>query len=96
MVIPLTTYGRNFVVRECDLCRPTGFRILNLRDGKPYAGTNVIIDATTKNMIIDTSRPLFAQLAVEAYFGTAKETQCSFIKPVRYSLMFKICGDETL
>jgi hypothetical protein len=59
---------------------------VNLRDGKPYTGKDVIIDAKTQDMIIDTSKPMYIQLAVEAYFGTAKETQCSFIKSIRYNL----------
>jgi len=96
MVIPLADYGKNFYVRSCELCKPVNFRIVNLRDGRPYTGKVVTIDPRTKSIIVDTSRPMFVRLGVEAYYGTAKETQCSFIKPIRYGLMFKVCGDESL
>ena len=95
MVIPYTQYIKNFVW-NCDLCKPTNFRIISLRDGKPYTGNLVTIDAKTKNIIVDTRRPMVMTLGIEAYYGTEKETDCFFIKPMKFALSFRVCGDETL
>jgi hypothetical protein len=39
---------------------------------------------------------MLRRLAIEAYFGTEKETECHFINKRRYSLEIMICGAETL
>ena len=96
MRIPKSQYIKNFRT-SCALCVPEDFRIVNLRNGKPYTGKIVTVDPKTKDIVIDTRRPFnLLRLGIEAYYGTEKETQCHFMKPMRYGMMFTVCGSEIL
>jgi hypothetical protein len=95
MVIPMAKYTKNFKVVNCDLCKPTDFRIITTR-GVPYIGTDVKIDPVTKSIIIDTRRPITKRFAIEAYYGNKSTTDCHFILKQKYFMAVKVCGDEII